>query len=244
MPVTPAGPLAVAAQALAQLIANIPFFQTWTGSANAAAAANHVFVGEVGYPIAAVSVAAGVLTVQTRDVHQIEVGDVVTIEGAALGPESEISLDGQWTVTSVTSNTFTASTGLPNLATVYPDQAFCLDTTRPLALVGWDKDDLRFSSIGVGGTCVVAGTLQILIEADTPSQYQQDPVNAPFDATSNYGQFFQGLNETAGTGDLMVLNDTRVVAGPEFTSKPEQNDNSIRFERWRAQIEVTWGLTG
>ncbi len=244
IPGTVVGPLSVAANALAQLVANVPFFQSWTGSDNATEAMDHVFVGEVGYPIVAVTIANGVLTVQTRDISRIGFGDVITIQGASVGEESGASIEGQWTVTGVTGNSFTAATTLPNLATVYPDSAFVLDTTRPLAIIGWDANDLRFESIGTGGACVVAGTLQVLIEADTPTQYANDPMNAPYDAANQYGLFMQGLNETAGTGDLMVLNGTRSITGPEFTNRVEQDDNSIRFERRRALSEVEWGLTG
>jgi hypothetical protein len=40
----------------------------------------------------------------------------------------------------------------------------------------------------------------------------------------------------------MVLNDLNPLDGPTFTARDEQDDNTKRFERWRATMKVTWGL--
>lgn len=245
MPVTPTGPLAVAVDALRTLISNVPYFQTWTGAANAAAALNSIFTGEVGFPILSVSIANGVCTVQTTEQHTIQVGGVIEIQGASLGAQtSEGSLDGVHTVTAVTSNTISFTTALPAEATVYPDHAMILPQTRPLAVVCEADDGLKSDVIGTGGACIYQGSIEVLLEADVSPAYQFDPVNALYEARNAYGQFVQGLAETQGTADLMCLNNVEPLRGPEFTRKEEQDNGGIRFERWRAVCKVSWGVYG
>lgn len=240
--VAPAGPLSVAIDSLVSLIAAVPFFQAWTNTANASLAEQRIFVGEVGYPIYSAAIAAGVLTIQTREFHEIQVGNVVTIEGAGLGAEANVNLDGQWTVTATTPDTFTAATALPDLAVIYPQFAFVLDCVRPIAVVAEGADGLESENIGTGNPAVYSGSLDILLEADASSQYANSPANALTEARNAVGNFLEGLMETQDTGDLMVLNNAKLTSGPEFVSKAQQDDGSHRFERWRAIIRVTWGV--
>lgn len=242
--VTPAGPLAVAVDSLVTLISNVPFFQTWTGAGNAAAALPFIFEGEIGFPIVQASISNGVLTVQTREPHNVQAGAVVTIEGAAIGTESQLNVSGPQTVVSVSADTLTFSVAGPNLTNVYPDGALLVPCVRPLAVVCEANDGLNGRSIGTGGASVLAGALEILIEADVSTQYQQDARNALMEARNAYGQFVQGLIETQETGNLMFLSKVEPVSGPDFTNKADQNDNANRFERWRALVRVTWGLEG
>ena len=118
--VTPAGPLALAINALCALIANTPYFQTWTGTHNATDAGAHVFAGECGISIASYSVAAGIVTVTTRTVHPFKLGDTVTLTGPSIGSDSETDLSGVQTITGVTSNTFTFTLALPDQAAAMP----------------------------------------------------------------------------------------------------------------------------
>lgn len=242
--VTPAGPLAVADDALRTLIANVPAFQTWVGAGSAALALPSIFVGEVGYPIAAVSIASGFVIVRTREPHTILSGAVVEIAGAATGDQSLIDIDGPQTVTSVTSNTIVFATAAADLADVYPDQAFVVPTVRPIAVVSEGNDGVNSTSVGTGGCSIYAGQQDILLEADVSSQYQHDNRNALTEARNAVGSFVQSLMETQGGGDLMWLNKAEVMSGPEFTHSPEQDDSTSTYERWRALIRVTWGLEG
>lgn len=239
-----AGPLSVALDGLRTLISNVPAFQTWTGTADAAHALLRVFTGEVGYPIASIQVAAGVITITTREPHMINAADVISIEGAASGAQGDLGIDGAKTVVSVTSTVLTMATALADLATVYPDQAFIVPCPRPLAVVCESADGVHSSSIGGGGASIYSGTVEILLEADVSTAYQSDSKNALYEARNAFGNFVQGLAVTQGTGDLMWLNKIEPVSGPEFTAKPEQDDNTKRFERWRALVRVTWGLDG
>src|SRR5437763_1490595 len=109
--VVPAGPLSIAVDALRTLIANVPAFQTWTGTANAAAALNRIFTGEVGWPMISAVVAGGTLTVTTRQPHSVSVADRITLEGAAIGVESVLDVSGTYTVTAVTASTIAMSSG-------------------------------------------------------------------------------------------------------------------------------------
>lgn len=242
LPITPAGPLSVAIDALRTLIANVPFFQTWTATADATHALLRVFTGDVGYPILSASIAANVLTIATREPHGIQTGQVCTIEGAALGPESELSIDGPQTVLATSETTLTISVTLPDLAIVYPDQAFVMPSVRPITVIAESSESVHSQVIGTGGAAIYAGGIDILIEADVSVAHQHNARNALLEARNAFGQFQQGLAETQGTGDLMCLNRIEPVSGPEFTQKPEQDDNYPRFERWRALLRVTWGL--
>jgi len=241
--VTLSGPVAVAVDALRTLIANVSYFQTWTGTADAAHALARVFTGEVGYPIASIAIAGGVLTVKTRDPHLMNVGDVVTIEGASVGDQA-IDIAGPQTIAAVSPNSFTAATALPALAAVNPDHAFAMPCLRPYAVVCEEADPLHSEVVGTGGASIYSGAIEIILVADVSSQYVSDPRNALYEARNAYGQFIQGLATTQGTADLMCLNRIEPVSGPEFISKSEQNNNASRFERWRALVRVTWGMTG
>lgn len=243
--VDPTGPLSVAIEALRALISNVPDFQTWTGTVDAATAAGHIFTGEVGWPLTSISVASNVVTLTTRETHTIQVGQVVTVEGASIGEQSGVNLEGPLTVTAVGTNTFSFARVLPDLSETFPDGAFALPCARPIAVIGdTDSDNVRSDNIGTGSVPIYAGSLEILVEADVSSPYANDARNALYEARNAFGNFVEGLMETQGSGDLMVLNKVEPVSGPEFTSEPAQDDNTIRFERWRAVIRVHWGLDG
>jgi len=240
--VTPAGPLSVAKDALRTLIANVPAFQTWTGTANATAALARIFTGEVGWPMLSATIAAGVLTVTTRQPHSVSVADVITLEGAALGTESVLDVSGTYTVTAVTSTTIAMSTNQADESVQFPDGAFVLPTVRPFALVCEDDRGLKSQSVSSGGANIKQGRLQILLEADVPAQYVNDAKNALYQAANDYGNFMDGLMSTQATGDLMWLNECEPISGPDFIADAEQNNTAQRFERWRALMRVSWGI--
>lgn len=242
--VTPIGPLAVAADSLRTLISNVPFFQTWVGAANAAAALPSIFTGELGVPITSVTVSGGVATITTREQHPVSSGQMFTIEGAAAGPESGLGLTGRQTAINTTGTSLTFATSNPDQPAVYPDYLLLLPAVRPLAIVCERDDGLNSTSVGTGGASILAGVLDILIEADVSSTYVYDSRNALMEARNAYGQFVQGLMNTQETGDLMYLGKVEPVSGPNFTSRAESDDNALRYERWRALVRVTWGLEG
>jgi hypothetical protein len=241
--ITLAGPLSIAVDALRTLIANVPYFQMWTGT-NSTTALKHIFTGEVGYPIASVEVAGGLLSVKTREPHNIEVGDVVTIEGAALGAESEVDLDSTYIVLTITSTSFTAVSSTADIEEMFPAHAFIVPCALPIAIVGDDLIPLRADVIGTGGASVFGGSIDILLEADISAEYANDSRNAIYEARNAFGQFVQGLATTQGTAELMCLNKVEPVMGPKLISHIEQKSNIIRFERWRALLRVEWGIQG
>jgi hypothetical protein len=241
-PVVNGGPVAQALDALRQLIANVAWFQTWVGAGDTATALGSVFLGEVGWPVTSVGVAGGVLTVTLRDVHTLMQGAKVTIEGAACGGQG-LGLDGTYTIIAVTTTGFTVATAAPSLATSRPDFCFAFPGTRPLAVIQEAQESLRPTSIGTGGTVIFSGVAEIIIEADVATA-QNDAAAAMLEAREAYGSFVEALMEAQGTGDLMCLNACEPVDGPTFTSRPEQDEAGIRFERWRATVKVTWGLEG
>jgi hypothetical protein len=241
--VTPAGPLSVALDALRSLLANVPQFQTWTGT-NATTALARIFVGEAGFAIASIVIAAGVVTVTTRDTHNFAAASTVTLAGASVGAESDVALNGAHTVAAVGSRTFTFATALADAAEFFPDGAFIIPCARPFAVISEGDDPVRSDVIGTGGAVVYGGTAEIMIEGDVSTGYQSDSINALYEARNAYGQLLQGLAVTQGTGDLMCLNKVESAVGPRFTNMAEQDDNSTRFERWQALIRVSWGVEG
>ena len=246
--VTASGPLAMAIDALTTLLSNVPFFQTWVGAANATEALANIYASEVGWPIVSASITGGVLTVTTREPHQLSIGDTCTIEGSSLGSQSGVPIDGAQVVTGVpTVNSFTASTDLEDLdAEVNPDFCLVFAGTRPIAVIDAPEGSggLDSDSIGTGGCVVYSGELEIMLEADVSTAYQNDPRNATAEMKSAIGSLIQGLAETQDTGDLMVLSEPARLDRFNFTSSSEQNSNAIRYERWRAMIRVNWGLKG
>ena len=243
-PVAPAGPLSIAIDALHILIANVPYFQTFTGTADAAHALLRVFTGDTGYPIQAIEISSNILTLTTREPHGIVTGQVINIEGASLGAESEVDIDGPQTVLSVSQTTISIAFTAPDLAEVYPELAFVMPCVRPIAVIAPSDDALRSRSIGTGGAAIYAGGIDILIEADTSVVHQHNALNAELEARNAVGLLLEGIMETQDTADFMVLNACDIVQGPEFTKKTEQDDNYPRFERWRALLRVAWGLEG
>jgi hypothetical protein len=241
MSVLPSGPISVAQSALVNLIANVPFFQTWTNSGSADAALAAIFSGEAGFPISSVAITGAVLTVTTADVHDLAVNQLVTLEGAALGPEGAVALDGTYTVSTVTPDTFTVATAAGDLPATNVDDCFVLPGALPIAVVM--DSVLQSRSVGTGGASIFSGSLDILLIANVSPAYVNSEANAMAEATNSLGSFVQGLIETQDTGDLMVLNSADAVEGSlVFNRREGQDDNSIRFERWRAMVKVTWGV--
>ena len=240
---TPLGPLAVAINAIASLLPNVPYFQSWTGTGNAGTAAGQVYTGEVGWPIASIAIADQVLSVSTRETNTIQVGQTVTLDGASIGAESPINLDGAWVVTSASGNMFTAATDLPNAAASNPDGAFVIPSLRPFAIVSSSAKAINAVINTTGGAAIWNGEVEVLFENDVPEQYQNDPVSAVNQAQSEFGQLFLGICQTAGTGDYVVLGEMpETVYEPQFLSGAEVGDNTLRFARWRALIRIPWGL--
>lgn len=246
-PFASVGPIAVASEALATLISNLPFFITWTGAANAAAALVSVYVGEVGYQISSFVISGGVCTVVLGTIHApLNAGQVVTLAGASIGFQAASNLSGPQTIVDVTTTGFTFAIGLPDAALSNPDFAFVLPSGRPFAVVV-EPDQLgqsvRGTSVGTGGASVLAGTLEIMLEAQVSAAYYNDPSSATQEMRNSVGTFLQQLIQTQGTGDFIVLNGAELVSA-EFTDQTDQDQGQRRFERWRALIRCTWGLDG
>jgi hypothetical protein len=242
---TPLGPLAIAVSAVASLLPNVPYFQTWTGTANPTAAAGQVFTGEVGYPIASLSVAGGVLTVQTRETNTLAAAQTVTLDGASIGVESSANLAGAYTIISATGNSFTAAApaNFPDTESFCPDGAWVTPSLRPFALVSSAARALSAIVNTTGGAAIWNGDVEVLFENNVPTQYQNDPVNAINQAQSEFGQLFMGICQTAGTQNFIVLGEApETVYEPAMISGAEVGDNTIRFARWRALIRIPWGL--
>lgn len=242
---TPTGPIAVAVDAVRTLVSNLPFFQTWTGAANAAAALNSIFPGEVGWKIVSVTIAGGVMAIATDNAHTILSGQTVTLEGASIGPESNLPIAGAQVVTAVGSAAFSCATALAAGGPFYPDFAFVLPCARPICVVAESAggDAVRGNSVGTGGASVLSGAIEILIEADVTGTYMNDPTGAAVEMRNSAGTFLQQLIQYQGTGDFIVLNDCE-MGSMEFTDQMGQDTAGRRYERWRATIKATWGLTG
>lgn len=243
MSYTPAGPISVAVDAVANLLANVPFFQTWTGTDNPADAAARVFSGEMGFPIESLSITNGVLTVSTREPHNLIEGQVASLRGASIGAQSAVSIDGSVMLTAVTSHTFTAEISAPDAELCYPRGALVIPAATPFACVSHDSSNFNSQVIGSGGASLFSGTVEILFESSIATQYQNDPKNAIVQAESELGQLLQGISQTQGTGDFVVLNRVELVEGPQYIADAEQADNTSRFELWRALVRCTWGLS-
>ncbi len=241
---TPAGPLAIALDAIRTLISGVPAFQTWTGAADAAHALPFIFVGEVGWPIQSITIVSHVLTIKTREPHTVSVADVVTVEGASLGDESSVTVDGEWTVATVAGTSITATTSLADLPECFPDSAFVLPCVRPFVVICESDTPVSSTVIGTAGAAIHAGSADILLEADVSAAYVNDSRNALTEARNALGSFVQGLAETQGTADYACLNTVETVVSPQFVSRPEQDSNAGRFSRWKALVRVTWGLQG
>ncbi len=244
----PAGPLAVATDALRTLIAAVPFFQSWTGSTASSEALASVFIGEVGFPVYSLAVAGGTLTVVTKettgehDFQGFTSGMLVTLQGASIGTEAGVDLDGEYTVASATTSGFTATTSHNTVATIYPDQAFVLPGTRPFAVIMEAEDALTGQVAWTGGGGVFTGALDIMVEADVSEPYQNDSYNALTEARNLFGSFAQGLIATQNNGDLFAFNELTTVAMPQFVDRAEADDNKKRYTRWRAMLRVSWGV--
>lgn len=241
----PAGPVAVAVDGLRTLIANVDFFQTWVGApGDPTTALGSVFSGEVGVQIKSLQITSGVLTITTRRPHNITAGSTVSTSGSSLGQQSGLLLIGNAENVGVpTPLTITTDVARPDQGPLYPDFAFVIAGTRPFAVVCESTDSLRSATIGTGGASVMSGSLDVLLEADVSDGYMNDPFNAPIEARNASGQFVQRLLQTQGTGDLMLLNGVELVSC-DFIAVGEQNDNTVRYERWRALVRCTWGLEG
>lgn len=247
MPYVPAGPMSVALSGLQTLLANVPYFQTWTGTNNPTSAAANIFIGEVGYIIASVAIASEVLTVTTRDPHTILAGQKVTLQGASIGAQSAINVDGPYTVVSVpTPTSFTVAITAADYPSSNPEGAFVLPSSEPVACLTESDGggSLNAKIIGTGGACVFSGAMEILFENTIPSGYANDPVNALTQARSELSQLVQGIAQTQGTLDYICLNTVDTTVAAQFVAPEQQADGTVRFERWQALVKVTWGIDG
>lgn len=236
--VTPAGPLSVALDALRTLIANSALFQTWTGSANAAAALKRIFIGEVGYRPLTLAVASNIVTIKFENPHNLAIADVITLEGVAS------DIDGERTVASVPdASTITIALTASDRAEDLVPAGWMIPCARPFAVVMKEADSpMRAQIVAAGGEHVAQFKLEILIEAKVSSTYANDPRNAEIEADNGFGQFIQGLLETTGTGDYILLNEVEPIGAPRFVTRQEIKTKQIRFERWQALIRVSAGL--
>ena len=241
---TPTGPIAVAVAGLRTLVSNLTIFQTITGAADAAAALNSVFYAEVGLPIVRVVASGGTTTISLARFHTIEVGDTVTIQGASLGGQApDTQIDGEHVVLQVGAYEVVIANALDD-GSFTPDRAFLIPSGRPFAVVSDGiSDALKATTIGTGGSSVLSGTLELLLEADVSSDYVNDPGYAQTEMRNTAGELLRQLIQTQGTGDFIVLNDVELVSC-DFIPAEEHDDTTIRYERWRALIRCTWGLSG
>lgn len=248
------GPISSTLDALRTLVANVPAFQTWTEATSSSEAIASVFVGEMGWPILSIAIASGVMTVTLREIpddqdsNGIAVDSSVTIQGTSLGAQAGVNVDGEFVVTGGMKGPpfqFTATVALPDAATFFPDQAFVIPGIRPLAVVSeGDDGGVKADVVWGGGGGIYSGSCDIFLEADVSSTYQNDGRNALTEARNALGNLVQGLIETQGTGDLMILNDVTVAAGVQFLDRAEADDNTARYGRWRALLRVSWGVHG
>lgn len=239
---SPAGPLALALDGMVNLIANVPFFQTWTNTANATDALNYVFVSDIGSPISAIEIAANTATVLTREVHGFVSGQSISIEGASVGAQGDLQIAGIKTVVSVptpTSFTF-AETADDDSVSNFADAMAV--PARPFAAVMTESKSLDTEQIGTGGVSNMSGSIDMLIEADVSSDYVNDSLNALTEARNACGQLIAGISSLADENYLTVSR-VELAQDPMFISRPEQSDSTKRFERWTALIRVTWGLS-
>lgn len=235
------GPLALALDGIVRLLANMVFFQTWTGTANPTDAGNYIFDGDIGAPVVSVAIAADVVTVTTREVHGFNVGQSVSLEGASIGPKGSIDVAGIKTIASVpTQTSFTFAQSLDDDEVSNLGDAMAMPA-RPFALVMTDNKSLDVQQIGTGGVSNMNGAIDILIEADVSEQYQNDSRNALTEARNAIGCLIQGISELAD-GDYLTITRVELAQDPMFISRPEQTDNTIRFERWSAMVRVYHGL--
>ena len=246
MPVAPSGTLSIAIDALRTLISNVVYFQTWTGAASQAAALKQIFTGEMGSAIQSVTIAGGVITVVTRDQHPFAPAQVIEIEGASLGAESAVDIDGAQTIVATpTPNSFTLNTALPNQGPWYPDGSVVLPAARPLVCISEEDDSLNYQEIA-DATSLVNGALEVLIDANISQANQQNSYNALYEMKNAFAQLCDGMMAIAGTDiggvPMMYLRGVTVVAAPKFIDGAEHADNTVRYERWQALIRVTWGL--
>jgi len=248
---TATGPISGATTALQTLIANLAWFQTWVGAGDAAEALPYIYIGEVGFPILSVTISAGTITIQTRETHNVQAAQQIELRGASLGAEASINLDGVYTVASVTSDTIVITgSAQPDLPATYADLAWVLPTPPPFVVIGVGDDAINSKAIGTGGASVFSGSIDVLLEASVSAEYQNDPLNARIEADNALGSFIQSLMQAqdgpdfAGGVACMTLNGSPRIHGVEFVAMAEQNDNTVRYERWRAMVTVSWGLDG
>jgi len=235
-----AGSLSTALNALRVLLANVPYFQTWTGSNDATEALRHVVIGAMGFNIKSYQIASNVVTVNTVESHNLAVGGLVIVEG--LGSV----LDGEYTVATVPSaNQFTFAKTASNVDLEEVDQGIVMQSHRPFLVLQEAADDsLRSQLIASGGTNVVGGAFDIFVCAAISSDYANDPRNAAVEMKNALGQLIDGIRALHGTADYMLLNAINVQVAPSFVMRPEMSDNQRRYEEWEAVIRVTWGLEG
>ncbi len=235
------GPLAAALSGMVSLLANMPFFQTWTGTANATQAGAYIFDGDIGAPVASISIAANVVTVHTREVHGFNVGQSVSMEGGSIGPEGSIDIAGIKTIVAVpTLTSFTFAQTLDNDEVKNLDDAMAMPA-RPFAVVMTDDKALDVEQVGTGGVSKISGAIDVLVEADVSSQYLNDSRNALTEARNAIGDLIAGISILADD-DYLIVARVELAQAPMFIARPEQTDNTIRFERWSAMVRVYWGL--
>lgn len=235
-----AGSLSTALNALRVLLANVPYFQTWTGSSDATEALRHIVIGAMGFNIKSFQIASNVVTVNTVEPHNLSVGGLVIVEG--LGDV----LDGEYTVASVpTTKQFTFAKTADDVDLDEVTQGIVMQSHRPFLVLQEAADEsLRSQLIGSGGTNVVGGAFDIFVCADISSDYVNDPRNAAVEMKNSLGQLIDGIRALHGTADYMLLNAINVQVAPSFVMRPEMSDNQARYEEWEAVIRVTWGLEG
>ena len=238
-----AGPLAVALENLRTLIANSAWFQTWTGSANAAAALLRVVIGSVGYNIKSVALASNVATIVTHEPHNLSAGSKVTIEGI------DDTFDGSFTVASVTdTRTFTYAKTASDVAENTVESGVVMQSQRPFVVLQEGDEGLQMRTVGSGPTSVFSGSIDIFISVAISSQYENDPRNAKIEMSNAFGEFLSALSDMSGTSspdgsvEYMTLNTIDPVVMPSFIHHAEQRDNQVRFETWEATVRVAWGL--
>jgi len=242
----PVGPISVALDAMRTLVASLPVFQGLLDTSAVIDTLPNVFAGEVGIPIESYTVASNTVTVTTRRPHNLTTLTFATIEGASISAQSDRNISGLITVGVIPSTTtFSFSKTITDTdEPVFPDFAYVIPCQRPYAVVCESEDNpLRSASVGTGGASVLAGEIDVLIEADVSSSYINDPVFAPVEARNSAATILQQMIQMQGTGNLIVLNSCNLVS-VEFINTSEQDSNVKRFERWRALYRVSWGLDG
>lgn len=220
---------------LRTLIAGISWFQTWVGHAgDSSEAEKHILIGEIGDDITAYSRTSDVVTIETSQPHGLEVGDEITVQ------QLHADVNGTYTVASVPSDiTLTFSKSGDDISERHPELAgFLLPIHRPCVYL-YEDDENTLSDIQIGvNTYIQNGDVGLFLEADVSALYQDDERNARIEMLNAFAKF---RDELRGV-DSDDFHSMQTTVSPAFAEHANQSDGTKKFERWAAEMQLSWGL--